>query len=125
VKAELLLDMKGPNPDFDLKEMVRVRGEGGVYGIPSRIDIPKGTVIDDKDCHWLVRMGCARPADDECKAKVPQWNEEWEKVMLEKYIKLTKAQLTGDVRYDAETIEEAEGGSGLPAEENEEENTGG
>jgi len=80
MKAELLLDM----PRRASKETV-----------------PKGTIIDDPECHWLVRFGCAKPADDECRQAVPEWNEQRQIVMLAKYKKIAKGMATGEKRYDA------------------------
>ena len=84
MKAELLLDM----PRRAFKETVS-----------------KGTVIDDPECHWLVRFGCAKPADDECRQAVPEWNEQRQIVMLAKYKKIAKGMATGEKRYDAANSE--------------------
>jgi|GEM_PF-2978535 len=40
---------------------------------------PAGTIIDHEDAYWLVLMGCAEAADDECKKKAPTTPEQAKK----------------------------------------------
>ncbi len=102
MKAELLLDMKGPNPEFDRQKFFELSARGLPYPVKGKIDKPKETIIDDKDCFWLVKFGCAKPADDECLAACPDWSEEQAVKNLELYKKTAAGKLTGDKKYDAD-----------------------
>jgi len=102
MKAELLIDMKGANPDFDRKKFFDLSNQGLPYSIPSKISIKAGTIIDDPQCFWLVRFGCAKPADEECMAANPGWSEELAEERLAVYKKTAAGKLTGDTKYDAE-----------------------
>lgn len=59
-----------------------------VYKTPDgRRVVPSGTLIDEAecptaDCVSLVKMGCAEPADDECRAAVNMTAEQIAKAQL-------------------------------------------
>ena len=67
MKAKLIVDMTGPNPEYDRDLAAACAVDGKPYGVPHSIPKPAGTVIDDPKCYLLVRQGVAMPADDECK----------------------------------------------------------
>jgi len=102
MQAELIIDVTGPPPNFSLRECLEAQAEGRDYRIPSKVEKKKGTIIDNPMAFWLVKMGCAKPADEECRIMCPWWTDEWSEMMLETYKKTAAAKLTGDPKYDAE-----------------------
>lgn len=67
MKAKLIIDLTGPNPEYNRDLAATCALEGKPYGVPHSIPKPAGTVIDHPKCYLLVRQGVAVPADDECK----------------------------------------------------------
>lgn len=61
VEREVLEFHPGTTTPFAPAEYVAkcIRRDGHLFA-------PAGTVVDDPQCFWLVRMGQAEPADEEC-----------------------------------------------------------
>lgn len=64
MKARLLIEREihEPSAPPELVEQCQRRGK--------LLFAPAGTVIDHPDSFWIVKMGQAEPADEECAAKV-------------------------------------------------------
>ena len=107
MKAKLIIDMTGPNPDYNRDLATACALEGKPYGVPHSIPKPKGTVIDDPKCYLLVRQGVAVPADDECKLMAGvECDPAAVGERAAKYNTLSKGMATKDKTIDATSKQE-------------------
>ena len=97
MKVRYLIPMQQENPDW-------IEGSG----LPRFIWKPEGTLVEHKDSPWLVRIGVAEPADEECEqACAAFWNEDSKQFLQADYDQKECAHTTGDSRYDSEHGEPA------------------
>ncbi|ADG70067.1 hypothetical protein Plim_4260 (plasmid) [Planctopirus limnophila DSM 3776] len=70
MKAKLIRDADGPNPDFDPKQKVSATNQPHVV-------IPKGTIIEGEKAFRLCQGSnpVAEPEDDDCKAVIAEYRK--------------------------------------------------
>lgn len=70
-------------------------------GTPKYSEQPAGTIIDNPQAFMLVRNGQAEPADEECKAACPFWNEDTKNYLTAWYDQKLCGAITGDPKHDS------------------------
>ncbi len=70
MKAKLIRDADGPNPEFDRKQKVSPTNQPHVV-------IPKGTIIEGEKAYRLCQgpNPVAEPEDEECKAAMVDYHQ--------------------------------------------------
>lgn len=69
MKAELTNSAMRVNPRYRDDAAAAARAQRVVYSVPQYIEAPAGTIISGPESYMLVRMGMAKPADDECRIR--------------------------------------------------------
>lgn len=100
MKCTLLREMEQKNPEYDHAARMQAKAERKPYDVPKTITAPTGTEIDHPDAWRLVKLGVAKPSDEECQAAANLTEEEIAK-RAAKYEKLNSGRATGDKRLDA------------------------
>lgn len=100
MKCAYLREMEQENPEYSNEARRAAKKAHLPYDVPKFIKKPAGTVVEHPDAWRLVRMGVARPADEECRLAA-NVSEERLQVLAAKYERLNKGMGTGDPRYDA------------------------
>lgn len=111
MKCTLLRPMQVLNPEYSEQERLNAIRSGRPYRVPRDRWLEKGAEIDDPQAWLLVRLGVAKPVDQECMTASGNLSDDEMTRRIIGYEKVDRGISTGKAKFDGS----GEPGKRIPA----------